>query len=108
VGYYGSGTASRPATPGETVLLYGTGFGPTTPAVQAGVIPPAAAPLADLTQLQVSIGGVPATVSWAGIVAAGEYQLNVVIPPLADGDQPIVATIGGASTQNGLLIPVKN
>jgi hypothetical protein len=32
----------------------------------------------------------------------------VVIPPLADGDQPIVATIGGLSTQSGLSIPVKN
>lgn len=40
VGYYGSGLNSRPATPGETVELYGTGFGPTTPAVQEGAIPP--------------------------------------------------------------------
>ena len=108
VGYYGSGTASRPATPGETVLLYGTGFGPTTPAVAAGQIYCCAAPLTDPTQLHVTIGGVPATVSWAGIVVAGEYQINVVIPPLADGDQSIAATIGGVSTQNGLLIPVKN
>ena len=108
VGYYGSTVSSRPATPGETVLLYGTGFGPTTPVVPAGVIPAAAAPLADLTQLHITIGGAPATVSWAGIVAAGEYQINVLIPPLADGDQPIVATIGGVTTQGGLLISVKN
>ena len=108
VGYYGSGVSSRPAAPGETVLLYGTGFGPTTPAVQAGVIFSGAAPLADLTQLHISIGGAPATVSWAGIAAAGEYQLNVTIPPLADGDQPMVATIGGVSTQSGLSIPIKN
>jgi hypothetical protein len=32
----------------------------------------------------------------------------VVIPPLADGDQAITATIGGVSTQSGLLINVKN
>jgi uncharacterized protein (TIGR03437 family) len=69
---------------------------------------PAAAPVADLTQLHVLIGGAPATVSWAGIVAAGEYQINVVIPPLADGDQSIVATIGGVSTQSNLSIAVKN
>jgi len=47
-------------------------------------------------------------VQYAGIVAAGEYQFNVVVPALADGDQAIVATIGGASTQAGLSVPVKN
>jgi uncharacterized protein (TIGR03437 family) len=108
VGYYGSSTASRPATPGETVLLYGTGFGPTALIVQPGLIFNGAAPLADPTLLHLSIGGAPATVSWAGMVAAGEYQFNVVIPPLADGDQAITATIGGVSTQSGLLINVKN
>jgi len=107
-GYYGSGTASRPATPGETVLLFGTGFGPTTPAVASGVIFNGAAPLTDLTQLHVTIGGAPATVSWAGLVAAGEYQFNVVIPPLPDGDQMIAASVAGVSAQNGLKIAVKN
>ena len=108
VGYYGSGLSSRPATPGETVLLYGTGFGPTNPAVAPGQIYCCGAPVTDLTQLQVTIGGAPATVSWAGIVAAGEFQLNVLIPPLPDGDQPVAATIAGVSTQSGLSISVKN
>ena len=106
--YFGGAAASRPARPGETLELYGTGFGPTTPAVPAGQIVGSAAPLTDPAQLHIRIGGVPATVEYAGIVAAGQYQFNVVIPVLPDGDQPIVADIGGVSTQSGLLITIKN
>ena len=35
-GYYGTAVASRPAKPGDFILLYGTGFGPTIPAVAPG------------------------------------------------------------------------
>src|SRR6266542_178479 len=83
--------ASRPAQPGETLMLFGTGFGPATPEVPAGQIVSGAAPIADPTLLHVYIGGVLANVQFAGIVAAGEYQFNVVIPDLSDGDQLIVA-----------------
>ncbi len=107
-GFYGATVITRPATPGETIEIYGTGFGPTNPAVQAGQLVPGAAPLMDLTQLQVRIGGVVATVSWAGITFVGEYQLNVLIPPLPNGDQSIVATIGGVTSQAGILIPIQN
>ena len=107
-GYFGPGAASRPAAPGETILLFGTGFGPTTPAVPAGQAFIGAAPLADVTQFHIAIGGVPAAVSFAGLVAAGEYQFNVVVPPLPDGDQPVAATIAGAATQAGLSLSVKN
>ena len=107
-GYFGSSVASRQAQPGEIFLLFGTGFGPTTPAVPAGQIFSGAAPLSDPSQLQISIGGVSALVQFAGIVVAGEYQFNVVVPLLPDGDQPVVATIGGANTQTGLFIAVKN
>ena len=108
VGYFGNSVASRPAAPGETILLFGTGFGPTTPPVAAGQIFSGAAPLADATQLHMTIGGVAATVQFAGMVAAGEYQFNVVIPSVGDGDQAIVATIAGFPTQSGLSISVKN
>ena len=107
-GYFGNAVASRPAAPGEVVLLFGTGFGPTTPAVPAGQVVNGAAPLTDAAQLYVTIGGAPATVQFAGIVAAGEYQFNVLIPAVADGDQAIVATIAGFPTQSGLSISVKN
>jgi uncharacterized protein (TIGR03437 family) len=106
-GYLGSGATTRPAQPGETLSIFGTGFGPTTPAVPAGQIFSGAAPLSDSTQLSIVIGGMPATVKFAGLVAAGEYQFNVVIPALPDGDHAMIATAGGVSSQSGLLISIK-
>jgi uncharacterized protein (TIGR03437 family) len=107
-GYFGAAVASRPAQPGETLLVFGTGFGPTSPAALAGQIVNSTFPIMDLTQLHISIGGATASVQFAGIVASGEYQLNVVVPSLPDGDQVAVAEIGGVSTQPGLSIAIKN
>ena len=51
----------------------------------------------------------PPTVQFAGLVAPGEFQFNVVVPSnLANGDQPITATYGGQNTQAGTLITIQN
>jgi uncharacterized protein (TIGR03437 family) len=48
-------------------------------------------------------------VIFAGLVAPGQFQFNVTIPPNApNGDQPITATYSGASTQSGTLITIHN
>jgi len=108
VGFLGSSVTSRPAVPGETLQIYATGLGPTTPAVPAGQLVAAPAPLTNLTQLHVTIGGVAAAVQYAGIVEPGVYQIDLMVPQLDDGDQPILATIGGASSQTGVFIPISN
>jgi uncharacterized protein (TIGR03437 family) len=107
-GSFGSAATSRPAQFGESLQIYATGLGPTTPAVPAGQLVAKSAPLSDLTQLHVTIGGVAATVQYAGIVLAGEYQINAIVPQVANGDQPILATIAGVSSQTGVSIPVLN
>jgi uncharacterized protein (TIGR03437 family) len=107
-GYLGGSVTSRPAVPGETVALFATGFGPTTPAVTPGLTVPTPEPVSNLSLLSVTIGGVAAKVSYAGIVAPGEYQMNVVVPGLQDGDQPITASINAVSAQSGLLLSVQN
>ena len=57
----------------------------------------------------VKIGGVTATVQFAGLVAPGEFQFNVVVPAsLTNGDQSITATYGGVSTQSGTLVTIHN
>ena len=97
---------TTPAKPGEIVVLYANGFGPTSaPAVsgsetQSGTLSPL--PL-------ITVGGVAATVQYAGLVYPGEYQFNVVLPAsLGNGDQPIMATYNGVSTPSGALITVHN
>jgi uncharacterized protein (TIGR03437 family) len=82
--------------PGETILLYGTGFGATDPAVAAGFATAEVAPMAN--PVKVSIGGVSGQVSFAGLVPpfARLYQFNVIVPnAVPDGDQAVVAGIGG-------------
>jgi len=99
--------STTPAKPGETVVIYANGFGPTSVAVvggsetQTGTLSPLPA---------ITIGGVNATVAFAGLnVTPGEFQFNVVVPAsLADGDQPITASYNGLTTQAGTLITVQH
>ena len=107
-GYFGAGIASRPARPGETIQLYGTGFGPTAPAVPAGQIVASPAPLATPNQLEIRVGSSVAAIRFAGLVAAGQYQFDMVVPPLPDGDAPVMAQIGGAGTQPGVWLEIRN
>ena len=103
-GLFGASVASRPASPGEVVLLFGTGFGPTNPTTGTGVVFSGAAPLANPTLLQLRIGGQPASVKFAGLTGAGLYQFNVVIPQLPDGDSAVVATISNVASPSNLFI----
>jgi uncharacterized protein (TIGR03437 family) len=98
--------ASTPAKPGETIVLYANGFGSTNVPVQSGSVTQSGT----LSPLPVvTIGGVAATVQFAGLVAPGEFQFNVVIPAsLSNGDQSITATSGGGSTQSGTLVTIHN
>ena len=97
---------SSPAKPGETIILYGTGFGPTTPAFPSGEVPAEAASLTNPAKIRV--GGVDVVPSFSGLSAAGLYQFNVPVPDsAADGDIPVVATIGGFSSPGTVFVPVK-
>ena len=87
-------------------MLFATGFGATNVPVQSGSI----AQSGTLSPMPViKIGGVTASVQFAGLVEAGEFQFNVVVPStLANGDQTITATYGGATTQSSALIAIHN
>jgi uncharacterized protein (TIGR03437 family) len=93
--------AASPAKPGETIVLYGTGFGDCG---SIGEVARQPIPLPDLPV--VNIGGLPAAVEYAGISqgAAGVYQINVRVPEsLADGDQPFSLTYADAVAPAALL-----
>jgi len=98
------GYTFSPAKPGDTVLVYANGFGPTSMPVAGGSIHQSGT-LAPLPV--VKIGGVTAVVQFAGLVSPGEFQFNVTVPmSLADGDQPITATYNGLTTQPGTVLTV--
>jgi uncharacterized protein (TIGR03437 family) len=81
------------------VVLWAIGMGSTNPAAPASQVLGTAYPVSDLSSVKVKFGSVDATVSWAGLVYAGEFQVNVLVPPGLTGDQPVVLTVGGQSTQ---------
>jgi uncharacterized protein (TIGR03437 family) len=97
---------TTPAKPGETVVIFANGFGPTSTPVISGS--PSQSGSLSPTPV-VKIGAISADVQFAGLVAPGEFQFNVVVPAgVADGDQPIVATYNGASTQSRAVITIQH
>jgi len=97
---------STPAAPGETIVMFGTGFGVTNPAAVSGQVVSTAAPLV-LTPA-ILFDNVPGRVVFAGLIATGVYQFNVVVPGgLPDGDVPVVASTGGYSSPPLVLTSIK-
>jgi uncharacterized protein (TIGR03437 family) len=100
------GVVTQPAAPGEVIQMYGTGFGPTSPTLPTAQLVNTPAVLANTPQI--TIGGVTASVEYAGLVGAGLYQFNVTVPAsLPSGDAAVVATIGGVSSPAGVSITVQ-
>jgi uncharacterized protein (TIGR03437 family) len=96
--------STTPAAPGETVVLYANGFGTTSVPVAGGSVSQSGT-LSPLPAIK--IGGVGATVQFAGLIGPGLFQFNVTVPAaLANGDQAIAATYNGSATQAGTLIAV--
>ncbi len=92
--------ATTPAKPGETIVLYGNGLGPTTPAIAAN----------KNHRCHCSRSGQPATVAFAGLVPpfARMYQVNVVVPDsLASGDHAVVVQTGGVASPANYYITVQ-
>jgi uncharacterized protein (TIGR03437 family) len=99
------GAVATPAKPGETLLLYGVGFGPSNPPQPSGQLVATPAPLAN--PVQITIGGLPASVTYSGLVQPGLYQFNVTVPAVPNGDATVLATIGGVPTQKGVSLTVQ-
>jgi uncharacterized protein (TIGR03437 family) len=95
---------TRPARPGETLLLYGVGFGATNPPVPAGAPFSGAAPTA--APVAISINGVQASVTFSGIVSAGLYQFTLTVPNVGRGDNPVQAIMGKTQTIAAALITI--
>jgi uncharacterized protein (TIGR03437 family) len=97
--YVTAANLSNPATADGAVLL-GTD-------IEANLLPPCFA-----TAPTVSIGGKPATVTYAGWVAdsvAGLYQINATVPSgaTAGAAVPVSVTVGGVISQVGVTMAVK-
>jgi uncharacterized protein (TIGR03437 family) len=104
--------ASRPARPGEIVVLFGTGWGPTNAALATGQLASDAATALDGANPMVTLGGIPLAaedVLYVGVTpgTAGLFQLAIRIPEgTTIGNKQVVLTVYGKSTPVGPVIPV--
>ena len=101
-----SGTAKR----GQIALAFITGDGDTTTFQITGASPDTGTATSQLPRpklpVAVTVGGVAATVSFAGIPPGlvGVSQVNFTVPATAPlGAQPVVVSVGGVKTQTGTL-----
>jgi uncharacterized protein (TIGR03437 family) len=66
------------------------------------------APVNLANTVTVTVGGVAALVDFAGLVAPGLDQINVVVPAgLPAGDQLVVASVGEVQTQANAYFTVQ-
>jgi len=98
-----SGATTAPARAGETILLFGTGFGPSNPAIPAGQLATNDAQPAQM--VTATVGGVPAQVQ-GYLIGPGQYQFNLTVPTLPPGDAPVQLTVVNQTTQSGLLLTI--
>jgi uncharacterized protein (TIGR03437 family) len=108
-----SGVASRQVKPGETVVIYGVGFGPVKDTggndIPAGTIVTAPNQLAK--SFSMTIGGQSATLIYAGLAPnfVGLYQFNVTVPNVPNNDlTPITFTLDGTPSPQTLFLAVHN
>jgi len=104
-------TADTPARPGETITLYATGLGDTTPKPRYGEIPQVAARLADMRKLHILLDGTEidsSRIQYAGVAPGfgGLYQVNIVLPGDVSRNPRIQVAVGDIVSPDEIRIPV--
>jgi uncharacterized protein (TIGR03437 family) len=104
------GATTVPAKPGDVIILWGTGFGPTTPAAPVGEETPSGTTYSTSTLPTVEIDNVSAKVYGAALAPgfAGLYQVAIQVPSsIGNGNWPVVATVGEVSSPSGAVLTVQ-
>jgi uncharacterized protein (TIGR03437 family) len=101
---------TNPAAKGSVIMVFGTSGGLTQPAGEDGRL----VTQAQFLQLPVTatIGGVPATVSYAGAapnLVTGVLQVNITIPETAPSGEavPLVISVAGVESQQGVTLAIR-
>ena len=101
--------AANPVTAGDNILIRCAGLGAVNPPVDAGAVTPVSPSSATVNAVKVSIGGVDAPVSFAGLEPGltGVYQVRATVPGgvSAGSDVPVVVSAAGQLSQ-GVTIAI--
>jgi uncharacterized protein (TIGR03437 family) len=102
--------STTPAKPGDVVILWGTGFGATTPTMPGGQLVPSTQLYSVTNPPTITVGGVQATVYGAALAPgfAGLYQIAIQIPAtVAGGDQAVIAQVGSVSSPASVFVNIQ-
>jgi len=104
-----SGLTSSPANPGETITMYGVGFGPVNSGAVAGQVSTGLNSLT--TPLSLFFGPTQVNLSYDGLAPTlvGLYQFNVVVPSnIAAGNAvPVTFILGSTNSTQTLYTAVQ-
>jgi uncharacterized protein (TIGR03437 family) len=103
-----SGITSRPVHAGETISLYGIGFGPVSTNTPPGQIAPGNSTLTGT--IQFLFGSTPGVLTYYGLApqAVGLYQFNIVVPAVPSNSAvPLTFTLNGTQGTQTLYIAVQ-
>jgi uncharacterized protein (TIGR03437 family) len=103
------GANTTAARPGDVIILWATGLGPTNPPVPAGRQVPGDRLYSVSGSVRVMIGGRAAEVFGAALAPgfAALYQIAIRVPDMADGDYPVVAEVNGVASPASALLSVQ-
>lgn len=101
------GAIFRPAKPGDTVVIYGIGFGDVTPSIPFGTI--VGQGNAINAPISFRFGSADAALSYKGLAPnfVGLYQFNVVVPNVPDGDTALNVSVNNSPLAQNLFLTVK-
>jgi uncharacterized protein (TIGR03437 family) len=96
---------SNPIATQHLISIYLTGIGPLDTPVATGQPAPSATLVRATSPVTVTIGGVDAPVSFAGLSpgSTGLAQINATVPNVPSGDQPIAVTVRGIASNTALI-----
>jgi uncharacterized protein (TIGR03437 family) len=99
---------ANPIQAGDELIVYATGLGRTSPAVDTGAAAPSNPLAAAMVQPDVSLDGAPLAVDYAGLTpgGVGVYQINVRVPGNINPGSSVPLTIqqGGYATTVALQV----
>jgi uncharacterized protein (TIGR03437 family) len=95
-------TPTNPVHLGDTIVIWATGLGRTSPTIDSGAPAPSDPLPSAVIAPTVTLGGAPLGVEYAGLVpgSVGLYQINVVVPRSVPVglEIPLEVKQGGVST----------
>jgi uncharacterized protein (TIGR03437 family) len=101
-----SNSSTAPAPGGSVISVFLTGIGPISAPVDDGAAPQENQTISATWPVSATIGGVPATVEFAGLAPLypGIAQINLRVPATASGVSPLVISVGAFTSNTVQLV----